>query len=69
MAKTPSENPLVELVGTKAGDKMLFSDWVREAREQGLRPDTIQRLKRQKLLHTVLDEHGHVYVVRGARAA
>lgn len=61
------DNELVDLIGAEDGDEMLYADWVSAARAGGLRPESIQNLKRRKRVHTRLDEDGNVWIVRGAR--
>lgn len=61
------EEQMINLIGASDGAQKLYSEWVNEARAAGLRPETIQRLKRRSLVHTVLDENGNVWIVRGAK--
>jgi hypothetical protein len=61
------EQELVNLIGAEDGAQLLYSDWVNQARAANLRPEVIQRLKRKRLVHTILDENGQVFIVRGAR--
>ena len=63
------EQGLVDLIGAEDGAQMLYSEWVTQARSANLRPEVIQRLKRKRLVYTILDENGQVFIVRGARPA
>lgn len=61
------EEQLVALVGSSEGAKRPYAEWVSAAREQGLRPEQIQRLKQRKLVYTELDANMVVWIVRGQR--
>lgn len=61
------EEKLISIIGPSEGASMAFEEWVVQARAAGLRPENIQRLKRQGLVHTVIDENGVVVIVRGQR--
>ena len=61
------EQGLVDLIGAEDGAQLLYSEWVNQARAANLRPEVIQRLKRKRLVYTILDSEGQVFIVRGAR--
>lgn len=61
------DSQLVDLIGATEGAEKLHAAWVNEARAAGLRPETIQHLKRRGLVYTRLDESGAVWIVRGAK--
>jgi len=58
---------LLNLIGANEGAQRPFDEWVQEARNQGLQPNMIQRLKRMGVVHTKLDANGQNIIVRGAK--
>jgi hypothetical protein len=52
-----------------AGGSMTLEDWVTQVRAAGGRPDLLQRLKRQGLVHTTRAEGEHSVIVLGAKPA
>jgi len=60
---------LLNLIGANDGARKGFDEWVQEARTAGLQPNQIQKMKRLNLAHTVLDENGKNWIVRGAKPA
>lgn len=60
---------LLDLIGAADGAERPFDEWVVAARQAGLRPETIQNLKRRGVVHTRLAPDGTVIIVRGAKPA
>jgi len=52
-----------------AGGFMPLESWIEQVRAAGLRPDLLQRLKRQGLVHTTRVDGEHSVIRLGAKPA
>lgn len=63
------EQDLLAIIGENEGDEMPFDEWRLAALQQGLQPQSIQKMKRRGLVYTELRPDGSHVIIRGQRPA